>query len=234
MYDSKNSAKFILYGSDWQELMNSNFPGNNVETQVLKYLEPGIYYCSVETVAKHDGGSTVLLLNQMVYPLILNQVNSKTNSYITVETIEHPKEIRYIKGDLSFYELTSSKWKSGKDITNEKKFGVNETGVYTVRVTDEYNNMFIETIKVTKCDTKPPKQPEIKSYEAGSIIISGTAEKNTEIIITVNNKQYTCMADDKGNFSCDLNSVLGKGNKIVVYSKDLSGNTSSKAVVLVK
>lgn len=234
MYDSKNNAKFILYGSDRQELMNRTFQGNNVENSVLKYLERGIYYCSVETVAKDDGGSTVLQLSQTVYPLELKQINTTTNSYINVETIAYPKEVRYIKGDLSSYEISGSKWNNGKVITNEMKFGVNETGVYTVRVTDEYNNMFIETIKVTKCDTKAPKKPTIKSYAAGSIIISGTAEKNTDIIITINNKQYTCTADDKGNYSCDLNNVLAKGNKIEVYSRDISGNISAKAVALVQ
>lgn len=234
MYESTKNAKFVLYGPDWEQLVIKSFQGGNVWYNVEKYLEPGTYYCSLETTTLNDGGRTNLLINQTVYPLLLEQENEDVNSYITVETIDQPKEIRYLQGKLTNSELASSKWSRGKIITEDKQFGVNMTGYYTVRVTDEYDNMFMQSIRVTECDKKAPKKPAIKTYAAESILITGTAEKDSKVTVTVDKKQYAVIANEKGTYTCDLAVKLVKGNRIEVISQDISGNTSEKTVVLVK
>ena len=234
MYGSTNNAKFTLYSPEREVLLTKTFSGSSVWYNIEKYLEPGTYYCSLEPVTPNDGGKISLLITQTVYPLKLTQRNSTLNSYITVSTIEEPKQIRYVKGKLTNSELTSSKWNSGKVITDALKFGVNTTGYYTVRVTDEYGNMFMQSINVVTCDTTPPGKPTIKSYKAGTDIISGTAEKNSTVIITVNNYTYSCTASSKGNFRCELPYTLIKGNKVAATAQDISGNSSLKAMVTVK
>lgn len=235
MYASTKSAKFTLYGTDREELVTKTFSGNNVWYNVEKYLEPGKYYCSLETTTANDGGKTSLLINQTVYPLILSQVNESTNSYISVSTIDQPFEIRWVKGKLTNSELNSSKWKSGKVITDTKMFGVNMTGYYTVRVTDEYGNMFMQSIRVTNCDKKAPGKPKIKTYKADTFVISGTAEKNALIYIAVNGRPpVTCTASSKGNFKCTLKTKLMKEDIIEVSAQDISGNISAKTEVIVK
>ena len=235
MYASTKSAKFTLYGTDREELLTKTFTGNNVWYNVEKYLEPGIYYCSLETTTANDGGKTSLLLNQTVYPLILSQENKNTNSYISVSTIDQPFEIRWVKGKLTNSELNSSKWKSGKVITDTKMFGINMTGYYTVRVTDEYGNMFMQSIRVTTCDKKAPDKPKIKTYKADTFVISGTAEKNSIVYISVNGRTpITCTASSNGNFKCTLKTKLMKEDIIEVSAQDISGNISAKTEVIVK
>lgn len=234
MYDSTKNAKFILYGRDREILMSKQFVGNSEWNNIEKFLEPGKYYCSIETLTSNDGGRTSLLINPTIYPLKLDQKNSTTNSHITVETIDIPKEVRYVKGKMNNSELNSAKWKSGKVITEELLFGVNMTGYYTVRVTDEYGNMFMQSIKVDRCDSKAPAKPTIKSYKADSFEVTGTAEKNAIVTVTYNKKVYTCTASSKGNYSCVLSTKLIKGSKVEVIAQDISGNTSEKAVVTAK
>ena len=234
MYASTKSAKFTLYGVDREELVNKTFTGNNIWYNVEKYLEPGKYYCSLETTTLNDGGKTSLQINQTVYPLILSQVNQSTNSYITVSTIDQPVEIRWVKGKLTNSELNSTKWRSGKVITDTKMFGVNMTGYYTVRVTDEYGNMFMQSIRVTNCDKKAPNKPAIKTYAANTLVVSGTAEKNSLVTVSVNGIPVTCTASSKGNYKCTLKRILMKGDIIEVSAQDISGNISTKAEVIVK
>ena len=234
MYASTQSAKFTLYGPDWEELVTRTFTGNNIWYNVEKYLEPGKYYCSLETTTPNDGGKASLLINQTVYPLILSQKNESTNSYITVSTIDQPVEIRWVKGKLTNSELNSNKWRSGKVITDTKLFGINMTGYYTVRVTDEYGNMFMQSIRVTNCDKKAPAKPTVKTYKADTQVVSGTAEKNSLVTVYVNNNPVTCTASSKGNYKCTLKMKLMKGDIIEVSAQDISGNISAKTEVIVK
>lgn len=234
MYDSTKNATFVLYGVDREVLVTKTFAGNSVWYNIEKYLEPGKYYCSLQTVTVNDGGKTSLSISKTDYPLKLTQENTSVNSYITVETIDTPKEIRYVKGKLTNSELASSKWNGGKAITDTLLFGVNMTGYYTVRVTDEYGNMFMQSIHVTTCDKKAPGKPTIKGYKADTFVVTGTTEKNALITVTVNGRPYTCNASSKGSYECELPYKLVKGNKLVVTAQDISGNTSPKAIVTIK
>ena len=236
MYGSKNSAKFVLYSTEREELVTKTILGNSVWYNVEKYLEPGTYYCSLETLTPYDGGETNILITQTVYPLKLTKVNDTVNSYIKIETIDDPKEIRYVSGKLTNSELTSTKWNNAKIVTEGLKFGVNKIGYYTVRVTDQYGNMFMQSIKVTSCDKKAPNKPTIKSYIAGSYVVSGIAEKKATVTVTLNGVQiYTCIASSsKGNYKCTLPSILVKGIKVEVYVTDGAGNISEKVRVIVK
>lgn len=236
MYGSTNPMKFTLYSSEREELLSKLINGKDVWYNVEKFLEPGTYYCTLETTTTNtiDGGVTRLLFNQTIYPLVLKQKNSTTNSYVTVDTIDNPAEIRFVLGKLTNSELTSPKWTKGKVITDTRQFGVNKVGDYTVRVTDEYGNMFMQSIRVTSCDNKAPKKPTVKSYKAGDFTIKGTAEKNALVTVTVNGRAFTCNANSKGNYSCSLPFVLRTNDKIEVTAQDISGNVSSKAEVAVK
>lgn len=232
MYSSKNQVKFTLYSTEREELLTKTFSGNNVWYNIEKYLEPGTYYCSLETLTQYDGGTTSIQVNPTIYPLALEQVNQSVNSYVTVSTIDDPKEIRYVLGKLTNSELTSTKWNSGKIITDSLLFGVNKAGYYTVRVTDRYGNMFMESIKVTTCDKKAPDMPDIKTCTVGTFVVSGNAEKNSLVTVYVNGKAYTCTATSKGTFICTLPSKLAQGSLIEVTAQDISGNVSEPAEVM--
>lgn len=234
MYESSNKAKFVLYGQDREAVLTKQFNGNNVKNIEERLLEAGEYYISLETLSFGDGGRTIIEVNSIPYPLELRQIGRSKNSYIRVDTIEVPKEVRYIRGKLSQRDINNSKWRTAELITDTLQFGINKTGYYSVRVMDDFGNMFIQTISVISCDSIAPTKPKIKNYLVGSYEVTGTAEADALVTIMYNNRPYTCDADSKGNYSCILPSPLVKGAKIEVYATDISGNVGKRTVVEVK
>ena len=234
MYESSNKAKFVLYGKDREAIITKQFSGNNVKYLEERLLDVGKYYLSLETLSVGDGGRTSIEISSIPYPLNLRQVNRTKNSYIKVDTIEVPKEVRYIRGKLSQRDINNSNWRTAELITDTLQFGVNKAGNYSVRVVDDFGNIFIENISATACDNTAPAKPKIKGYVAGDYEVTGTAEANSLVTVMFNNRPYKCEADSKGNYSCILPSRLAKGAKIEVYATDISGNVSSSAVVTVK
>lgn len=234
MYESSKKAKIDLYGIDRNLLLTKQFNGNNMRNQEELLLESGKYYISVGTLTAGDGGRTNIEINSIPYPLELSQVNRTKNSYIKVDTIEVPKEVRYIKGKLAQKDINNSKWRTAEVITDNLQFGVNAAGNYSVRVVDDKGNMFIESIRVTTCDSTAPAKPKITVYEAGSYEVKGTAEKNSIVTVIYNNRSYTCTANSKGNYSCVLGARLSIGAKVEVYAVDKSDNVGDRAVVTVK
>jgi hypothetical protein len=234
MYESAMKAKFILYGKDRDVQLTKQFIGNSVRNHEELLLEAGKYYISLESLTVGDGGQTSIQVSSIPYLLELSQVNRSQNSYIEVETIEVPKEVRYLRGKLSQEDINNSKWKTAQVITEKLQFGVNKAGNYSVRVVDDKGNMFIETIKISVCDSTAPSKPKITGYEAGGYEVKGTAEKNSIVTVVYNNKLYTCTANKEGKYSCVLAIRLNKGAKVEVYATDISGNISVSSVVAVK
>lgn len=234
MYESTKRAKFVLYGQNREVLLTKQFNGNNVLNQEELLLEAGQYYISLESVTAGDGGRTSLYLNAKPYTTELTQINRSKNSYIEVETIERPKEVRYLKGRLSQEDIQSSSWRTANLITEDLQFGVNSAGYYSVRVVDDKGNMTIDNIRVTVCDSTAPAKPKITTYAANSYEVKGSAEKNSTVTVVHNNRSYTCTANSKGNYSCVLATRLSKGARVEVYAADISGNISESAVVAVK
>ena len=234
MYESSKKAKFVLYGKDRDAQITKQFTGNNVMYHEELLLEAGKYYISLETLTAGDGGRTKVEISNIPYPLKLKQVNKSKNSYIRVDTIDAPKEVRYLRGKLSQQDINNSKWRTAALITDELQFGINKTGNYSVRVVDDKGNMIIESIRVINCDDVAPAKPKIKGYKVGGYEITGTAEKKTIVSVLHNNRLYICDADSKGNYSCVLDTRINTGAKIEVYATDISGNISKSAVVAVK
>lgn len=234
MYESQKKAKFVLYGEDRGVLLTKQFNGNNQWNLDELLLDKGMYYCSLETLTAGDGGRTNIEISSIPYNLDLSQKGTTKNSYITVETIEVPKEVRYLKGKLTGEDINNTKWRTAQDITEELKFGVNRTGNYSVRVVDDKGNMFIESINVKKCDNTAPAKPKIKGYVAGEYEVTGTAEKESIVTVLYNNKEYKSVTSSNGDYACVINARLTKGSKVEVYAEDISGNVSKSAVITVK
>lgn len=84
-----------------------------------------------------------------------------------------------------------------------------------------------KTIQIT--DTTPPGPPSINPLpeftNKTNVPISGTAEAGAEVVISLNNKESSVLADKSGNFSSSL--ALNKGeNTVVAFAKDQAGNKS--------
>lgn len=236
-----------LYNSEKEKLFTKDFIGDSAWYSYEKFLEPGTYYYTLETSASYqagldsakkdytDGGETHFKLTTTSYPLTLKQYNKTKNSYIKVSTIDDATDIRVVRGKLSNSELNSTKWAAATVITDTRKFGVNKTGYYTVRVTDTYGNMFMNSIRVSSCDKKAPAKPKVNKYKANSLKVTGSAEKGCTVKVTANGVTYSCKASSKnGKFSCKLPSPFYSGTTVIVSAVDVSGNVSSKVTFVVK
>src|SRR5690606_30838585 len=123
MYESSKKAKLVLYGKDRDVRLTKQFTGNNMWNQDEILLEAGKYYLSLEALSDGDGGRTSLSISSTSYVTELTQKNRTQNSYITVDTIEAPKEVRYLKGKLTQKDINNSKWKKASIITDQLQFG---------------------------------------------------------------------------------------------------------------
>lgn len=243
---SHANTYLTLYNSEQEKLFEKDFIGDSAWYSYEKFLEPGTYYYTLETAASYeagldsakkdytDGGETHFKITTTPYSLKLKQYNKTKNSYIKVTTIDDATDIRVVRGKLSNTELTSQKWEAATVITDTRKFGVNKTGYYTVRVTDTYGNMFMKFVKVSTCDKKAPAKPKVNKYKANSVKVTGTAEKGSTVTVTADGISYTCKANSKtGKFSCKLPSPFYSGTRVVVSATDVSGNVSSKVSFVV-
>jgi hypothetical protein len=234
MYESTKKAKFVLYGKDRDVQSTKQFVGNNTWNQEELLLEAGKYYVSLETLTTGDGGRTSLSIIPTPYLTELTLKNRSQNSYIEVETIEAPREVRYLKGKLTQKDINNAKWKNASLITEQLQFGVNSKGYYSIRVVDDNGNMVIDNIRVAACDSTAPAKPKITGYGTGSYEVVGTAEKNSIVTVIYNNRQYIGEADSKGKYSVILAAPLRTRAKVEVFATDISGNASKNAVVVVK
>ena len=229
--NTKGSTTFNLFNSEDETLATTNYQGGYVWYNIEKYLEPGEYYCSF---ASSSRGQTGFKLTKTDYNLTLKY----TLPYVKVTTIDDVKEIRYVRGKLTNSELTSSKWYKGTVLADGvRKFGVNKVGYYTVRITDNYDNMFMKSIYIRKADTKKPGKITFSSYKAGKAKVTGKAEKYSTVYIYINgNKNYcfTATANSKGKFSVTLSSNLVKNMKLTGYAVDRAGNKGASRSVRVK
>lgn len=242
---SSNKVYFTLMDDKQEKLEQKDFSGDKQWYSSEKYLEPGTYYYTLETQSSYqsgsmgsaeytDGGETRFKITTTSYPLTLKKVGTTKNTYVKVTTIDDAKEIRVVKGKLSNSDLESQKWGAAQIITDTKKFGVNKTGWYTVRVEDEYGNKFMNSIKISSCDKTAPAKPKVNKYKAGALKVTGTAEKNATITVTANGVSFTCKASSKGKFTCKLTGAFSSGTKVTVTATDISGNKSAKASFTVK
>lgn len=243
---SYNDTYFTLFktgkGGKEEKLYQDKYSGDRAWYSKEKFLEKGTYYYTLETVTSYqngakdfnDGGAVQFKITTTNYNLTLKQVGKKTNSCVKVNTIDNAKEIRMVRGKLNNSELSSPKWNAAAVITDERQFGVNKAGYYTVRVTDAYDNMFMKSIKIKTCDKKAPGRPTVYTVKSGAVKVSGKAEKGSTVTVLVGTTPYTCKANSKGTFSCNVGNMLPAGTLVQVTATDISGNVSKTATVSVK
>jgi hypothetical protein len=83
--------------------------------------------------------------------------------------------------------------------------------------------------EIPSSDTIPPKTPTINTIpeftSQTSFDLSGNAEPASDVFIMINNSKFQIVAGNDGNFSFKIQLIEGE-NKMYLYSKDQSGNTS--------
>ncbi|MGZ4134010.1 MAG: Ig-like domain-containing protein, partial [Tumebacillaceae bacterium] len=103
--------------------------------------------------------------------------------------------------------------------------------VLTVTATDVISRM--STAKLTVQDGTPPAIPTVNTVTSTSTKVTGTAEKDATITITVGDKIYTGTVDRYGRFVITIDKQA-KGTVLSVTATDKSNNTSKPKLVTVR
>ncbi|WP_190284765.1 Ig-like domain-containing protein [Bacillus sp. S3] len=105
--------------------------------------------------------------------------------------------------------------------------------VITVMATDKAGNASEVSTVIVK-DATPPAKPVVNEVNDQSTTVSGTAEADSTIDITVNNSiigSTTTRGD--GTFTVSI-PVQTAGTELVITARDQAGNSSERAIVIVK
>jgi hypothetical protein len=82
-------------------------------------------------------------------------------------------------------------------------------------------------------DKTPPVLPKINSLNTGSTKVTGYAERNAAVYVTVNSKVYKTIAATNSTYSVIIPKQR-KYTKVYVYAVDPAGNRSRTAVTSVQ
>ncbi|OAT80915.1 hypothetical protein A6P54_12980 [Bacillus sp. MKU004] len=105
--------------------------------------------------------------------------------------------------------------------------------VLIITAVDQSGNASDE-VSITVEDGTPPHLPVIDEVTDQSTSISGTAEAGSTIKVAVEDLQLANgKADDKGHFSFTIPKQRAS-TEIIVTATDLAGNTSERAIIIVK
>ncbi|MFP7476840.1 Ig-like domain-containing protein [Terribacillus saccharophilus] len=106
--------------------------------------------------------------------------------------------------------------------------------VLSVVAVDEARNISgASTVSVTNADTAAPDAPEINPVDSDDTFLSGTAEANADIIVTLpDGSSISTTADDQGNWSVSI-PTLDPGAVLSVVAVDAARNVSDASTVSV-
>jgi glucan-binding YG repeat protein/methionine-rich copper-binding protein CopC len=105
--------------------------------------------------------------------------------------------------------------------------------VLIITAVDQSGNASDE-VSITVKDGTPPPTPVIDEVTDQSTFISGTAEAGSTIEVSVGESRLAYgKTDDKGYFTFSIPKQRA-GIEIIVTASDLSGNTSERAIIIVK
>jgi hypothetical protein len=156
---------------------------------------------------------------------IVSQINDQYDTVagkaepLTTLRIQMGATIKSVKSDSTgAYKLQIPGIKAGQrvDIKTQDRAG-NLSKVKTVSVVDK----------------TPPIMPKINSLNTGSTKVTGYAERNAAVYITVNSKVYKTIAATNSTYSVIIPKQR-KYTKVYVYAVDPAGNRSRTAVTSVQ
>ncbi|QXE01418.1 Ig-like domain-containing protein [Terribacillus sp. DMT04] len=106
--------------------------------------------------------------------------------------------------------------------------------VLTVAAVDEAGNQSDSgAIQVTNADTEAPNTPNIDPVDSDDTSLSGTAEANTDVIVTLpDGSAVRTTADANGNWSVDI-PTQDPGSTLSVVAVDDAGNVSGNGTIAV-
>ncbi|MBK3497111.1 hypothetical protein JFL43_20195, partial [Viridibacillus sp. YIM B01967] len=105
--------------------------------------------------------------------------------------------------------------------------------ILTVMATDNSGNTSISK-KITVIDKTAPKTPLVKTINAISTKVTGTAEADSKVYVKAGNKVIgSSTVSKKGTFSVGIKKQKAN-TKLSIYSKDKAGNVSKARMVTVK
>ncbi|BBF43233.1 N-acetylmuramoyl-L-alanine amidase [Lachnospiraceae bacterium KM106-2] len=215
---------------------------------VKAYLAPGTYYYQVERWNGHYYNSEGYDMITTTYIGFIPSENvikvskiaySKNRTYAKVtlaldpayvSNINNTVGLRKVFGDVPASRLyDNNTWGTSSDDTKifTRTFKVTQNGTYSVRFTNDVNDEWY-VAKATVSGLKgAPKAPVIKKCKIGTKIVSGTAPKNTKVVVKVKNKTYRAKCNKSGKWKVKVKAKLKSGQKVTAYTVNLYGAKSA-------
>lgn len=145
--------------------------------------------------------------------------------------------LRVIKKDVPYAELKNGTiWGTNnrENALEKNNFTATENGTYTARIATNDDYWVMCKFKISGLKTAAPATPKITSYKRGTKAVSGTAQANTKIFVSVNGKTYKATVGSNGKWKITASTKLKKGQTVKAYAKNAAGKSGKKKTVTVK
>lgn len=120
---------------------------------------------------------------------------------------------------------------------------VSEKGIFSITIPKQASGTEIRIVSMDGSDSSkqvivkvkdvtPPKLPSVNKVYNNVTYLTGKTEKYALVSVAIGTKIYNSKADINGNYKINI-PVQNSGAKLIVTAKDLSGNVSAKASVIV-
>ncbi|MGV3196782.1 Rib/alpha-like domain-containing protein, partial [Staphylococcus rostri] len=188
--------------------------------------KPGEYTGTVEVVYP-DGSKDTIEVPVTVKEKLTDA--DKNDPTVTPEVVEQGGKVD-LTDNVDLTDLPDGT--KVTDVTPEGSIDTDKTGDYTGKVEITYPDGSKETVDVPVKvqDTTAPNAPTVKQPQPGDDVITGTAEPNGTVDVTLPNGDVIkdVPVDADGNYKVDVPEgvELKEGDKITVVAKDDSGNVS--------
>ncbi|MCM3225621.1 Ig-like domain-containing protein [Terribacillus saccharophilus] len=209
----------------------SDADGNwNIE---IPAQEPGteISVVAIDDAGNQSDPSTVVVINYDSAPPAAPEINPVTNADTSISgTAEANATIIVTLADGTTAEAIAD---SEGDWTAEIPAQDPGSEISAIAIDEAGNESESESITVANSDTTAPIAPEVDPLDSDDTSLSGTAEANTDIIVTLpNGASVRTTADADGNWTVDIPSQ-DPDAVLSVVAVDEARNISSASTVVV-
>lgn len=193
--------------------------------------ETNYYKCKYKSSDSADTDAPSVVLS----PDNTAETNSSVNISVIASDKSSIKTMKYAYG--VFNSKDDAVWTTaatdGAINIENNVFTATKSGVYSVYVEDEADNVSIEKIAITNINPEILVKPIVNKVDNKDTKVTGKAEPNVSIYVTIGEYLYDGTVGVDGSFSVTIPPQKAE-KKLYVYVEDDSGRTSNTTAVVVK
>ncbi|BCN30670.1 hypothetical protein [Anaeromicropila herbilytica] len=211
-------------------------------TNIYLSIDPGTYYIKLSNTSKTNDKITNyigFLPSESIIDIKSISIN-KTKSTATVNFgigLDTYNEVRVVPGEVLYTDIANKRtWKtSSKDtLVTHEQYKVSKNGLYTARlIFNNGQNMVTTHFEVTNLKDIKPSIPTVRTCNAGTDLISGTAQKYSTVYMQIGIIQYNSKVKSNGTYFVRTCELL-RGMKVKSWIINTNGQRSNMSYHVVK